>query len=206
MIEGDTTMKGIVLAVSLITLMSASALHADELGVGSKAPGFNLVNAADGNKVNFKPGDGKTSVVIFTCNDCPFAKAFEDRIVSIARQYSSKGVAFYALNPNDDNTHPGETLAIMKSRAAAKNYSLPYLKDGDSAIARAYGARVTPHVFVIDGSGVVKYHGYVDDSAKPDQRTDEGLINALDSMLAGKQIKNASTRAFGCTIKWKSKA
>lgn len=199
-------MKRIVLAASLATLMSASVLSAEELAIGAKAPGFNLVNAVSGKNVAFKPGDGKPAVVIFTCNECPFAKAFEDRIVTIARDYSSKGVAFYALNPNDDQTHPGETLDKMKDRATTKKFSLPYLKDGDSAIARAYGARVTPHVFVVDGKGVVQYRGYVDDSAKPGERTDTGLTDALDEMLGGKQIATTATRAFGCTIKWKTKA
>ena len=92
----------------------------------------------------------------------------------------------------------------MKSRATAHGYPFPYLKDGDSTIAHAYGARVTPHVYLIDGGGTLRYRGYVDDSAKPEERRTTGLSNALDDLLGGKSVSNQTTRAFGCTIKWKS--
>ena len=91
----------------------------------------------------------------------------------------------------------------MRARALTKNYPYPYLKDGDSAVAHAYGARVTPHVYLIDGSGTLRYRGYVDDSAKPEERKTTGLSNALDDLLGGKAVSNQTTHAFGCTIKWK---
>src|SRR4029077_1035754 len=150
----------------LIAATAAASLGAAELAVGASAPGFALVNAEDGKTVAFQPGDGKLSVVVFTCNQCPYAKAFEPRIIELARQYQAKGVAFYAIDPNDENQYAVESLAEMKSRATEKGYPFPYLKDGDSAIAHAYGARVTPHVYVIDGGGTLRYRGYVDDSAK----------------------------------------
>src|SRR5207237_7236541 len=117
---------------------------------------------------------------------------------------SSKGVAFYAIDPNDEARYSEETMANMKARAVSKAYPYPYLKDGDSSIARAYGARVTPHVYVIDGAGVVRYVGYVDDSARPQERTRTGLTDALDALLAKRDVTTAATRAFGFTIKWKS--
>ena len=184
--------------------LAAAACIGDELAVGAKAPQFALVNAIDGRTVAFRPGDGKLSVVVFTCNQCPYAKAFEPRIIELARQYQSKGVTFYAIDPNDENQYAVESLAEMKARATAHGYPFPYLKDGDSATARAYGARVTPHVYVIDGGGTLRYRGYVDDSAKPEERRTTGLSNALDDLLAGKPVSNQTTRAFGCTIKWKS--
>jgi thiol-disulfide isomerase/thioredoxin len=182
----------------------AAASVADELAIGATAPKFALVNAVDGKTVAFKPGDGKLSVVVFTCNQCPYAKAFEPRIVELARQYQAKGVAFYAIDPNDEAQYAVESLAEMKARATAHGYSFPYLKDADSAIAHAYGARVTPHVYVIDGGGTLRYRGYVDDSAKAGERRTTGLSSALDDLLAGKAVSNQTTRAFGCTIKWKS--
>jgi peroxiredoxin len=94
----------------------------------------------------------------------------------------------------------------MRERAADHSYPYPYLKDGDSKVAAAYGARVTPHVFVVDGTGVVRYRGYVDDSAKPENRSHTGLSDALDSLLAKQDVKVTATKAFGCTIKWKNKA
>jgi thiol-disulfide isomerase/thioredoxin len=182
----------------------AAACMAGELTVGAKAPGFALVNAVDGKTWTFKPGDGKLSVVFFTCNQCPYAKAFEPRLIEIAKAYASKGVAFYAIDPNDEGRFAEESMTNMKERAVSNGYPYPYLKDGDSAIARAYGARVTPHVYVIDATGVVRYVGYVDNSARPEERTKTGLTDALDSLLANRPVAVSSTHAFGCTIKFKS--
>jgi thiol-disulfide isomerase/thioredoxin len=189
------------LAIALTFL--AIAAVADELAVGSKAPAFTLLNAVDGKTYAFKPGDGKISVVFFTCNQCPYARAFEPRLIAIAKQYASKGVNFYAIDPNDENRFAEESLANMKDRAVTKGYPYPYLKDTDSSIARAYGARVTPHVYVIDSAGTLRYRGYVDDSARPEERTRTGLTDALDALLANKSVSTTETHAFGCTIKWK---
>ncbi len=188
---------------ALALMLVATAVVADELAVGAKAPAFSLINAVNGKTYTFKPADGKISVVFFTCNQCPYAKAFEPRLIEIARQYQAKGVVFYAIDPNDENRYSEETLANMKDRAVSKGYPYPYLKDADSSIARAYGARVTPHVYVIDPGGVLRYRGYVDDSARPEERTRTGLTDALDALLANRQVATAATHAFGCTIKWK---
>ena len=192
------------LFVFLLLAGLATACFADELAIGAKAPQFSLVNAVDGKSVAFRPGDGKLSVVVFTCNQCPYAKAFEPRLIELAKQYQAKGVAFYAIDPNDEAQYAVESLAEMKSRATEKGYPFPYLKDGDSAIAHAYGARVTPHVYVIDAAGTLRYRGYVDDSAKPEERRTTGLTDALDNLLAGREVANDATRAFGCSIKFKT--
>ena len=199
-------MKNIVrfAAPFLLLISSVACMNAEELAIGSTAPKFSLVNAVDGKTVAFQPGDGKVSVVVFTCNQCPYAKAFEPRIIELAKQYQAKGIAFYAIDSNDESKYAEESLAEMKSRAAEKGYPYPYLKDGDSTIAHAYGARVTPHIYVIDGKGKLVYRGYVDDSAKPEERKTTGLANALDELLAGKTVSNQTTRAFGCTIKFKA--
>jgi thiol-disulfide isomerase/thioredoxin len=191
------------LFVSML-LVAAACVNAEELPIGATAPKFALVNAVDGKTVAYKPGDGRISVVFFTCNQCPYAKAFEPRLIEIAKQYRAKGVAFYAIDPNDEAQYAVESLAEMKARAVERGYPFPYLKDGNSSVARAYGARVTPHVYVFDGRGVLRYRGYVDDSAKPAERRTAGLSNALDDLLGGKAVSNQATRAFGCTIKWKS--
>ena len=185
----------------VVMLLFSVVAGAEELAIGAKAPEFALVNAVDGKTVTMKPNDGRVKVVIFTCNSCPYAKAFEPRIIEIALKYGHKGVSFYALDPNDDTKYSDETLANMKARAEEKDYPFPYLKDGDSSTARAYGARVTPHVYVVDGQGIVRYRGYVDDSAKPAERKTTGLTNALNLLLDGREVANADTRAFGCTIK-----
>jgi thiol-disulfide isomerase/thioredoxin len=167
-------MKKLMVMMTLTMMLVAAVACADEVAIGAKAPQFSLVNAVDGKTVAMKPDDGNLKVVVFTCNQCPYAKAFEPRIIEVARRFEQKGVRFYAVDSNDDAQYNVETLANMKARAVEKEYPFPYLKDGDSSIARAYGARVTPHIFVVDGQGIVRYRGYVDDS-----------------------------RAFGCTIKFK---
>jgi peroxiredoxin len=190
--------------VGVLVMLAATIVSAEELAVGAKAPEFSLVNAVDGETVTLKANDGRVKVVVFTCNQCPYAKAFETRIIDLAKRFGPKGVTFYAVNPNDDAKYAEENLQNMKARAEAKDYPFPYLKDGDSKIARAYGARVTPHVFVVDGAGVVRYRGYVDDSAKPEERKTTGLSDALGSLLDGRDVATTETRAFGCTIKWKT--
>lgn len=197
-------MKKHVLIAVVVMLAATVAVAQEQIALGSKAPDFTLVNAVDGKEVAFKADDSNIKVVVFTCNQCPYAKAFEPRIVEIAERFGQKGVRFYAVNPNDDAKYAEETLANMKARAVEKEYPFPYLKDGDSKIARAYGARVTPHVFVVDGAGKVVYRGYVDDSAKEAERKTTGLSDALGALLNGRDVANADTRAFGCTIKWKS--
>ena len=191
---------------ALVFLFLAISINAfgEELEVGAAAPAFRLVNAVDDKMVKFEPASGKISVIIFTCNQCPYAKAFEPRIVEVAKEYQAKGVAFYAVNPNDDARYDVETIDNMRKRAESKGFVFPYLKDGNSMVARLYGARVTPHVFVVDGKGIVRYRGYIDDSAKADERSNPGLTNALDALLAKRDVANASTRAFGCSIKWKT--
>lgn len=196
-------MKIHALAVLAVSLLALPALAGEELAIGADAPKFSLLNASDGKYVSFEPAKHKLSVVVFTCNHCPYAKAFEPRIIELARQYASRGVAFYAVNPNDDVAYPEETMELMKVRATGKGYPFPYLKDTDSTVAAKYGARVTPHVFVVDPAGKVRYRGYVDDSAKVEERKHQGLSEALDALLAGGQVRMPSTKAFGCSIKWK---
>ena len=194
-------LRRLTLAALLVTSVTALA---DELAVGAKAPAFSLSNAVDGKLVKFVPADGRLKVVVFTCNQCPYAKAFEPRLVALGSEYQKRGVVFYAIDPNDDQKYSIESFENMKSRATEKGYPYPYLKDANSQVAQAYGARVTPHVFVVDGQGVVRYRGYVDDSAKPEQRTHNGLGDALDSLLGNSDVKVSATKAFGCSIKWKS--
>jgi thiol-disulfide isomerase/thioredoxin len=191
------------LALLTLSLLAIPAHAGEELAIGADAPRFSLLNAADGKYVSFDPSKHKASVVVFTCNHCPYAKAFEPRIIELARQYAPKGVAFYAVNPNDDVAYPEETMDKMKARATSKGYPFPYLKDTDSTVASKYGARVTPHVFIVDPAGKVRYRGYVDDSAKVEERKHLGVTEALDAMLAGGTVKTTSTKAFGCSIKWK---
>lgn len=195
-------MRKLILIVGM--MLVAGVACAEQVEIGAAAPDFSLVNSVDGNTVAMKPADGKLKVVVFTCNQCPYAKAFESRIIELGKSYAEKGVVFYAVDSNDDARFPEETMENMKARAVEKGYPFPYLKDGDSKIARAYGARVTPHVYVVDGKGTVRYRGYIDDSAKVEERKTTGLTDALNALLAGQEVAQTVTREFGCSIKFKS--
>ena len=202
-------MKRVAILMTVVLMMFAVVACAEPEAMAPEpvtittAPAFALVNAVDGATVAMKPDDGNLKVVVFTCNECPYAKAFEARIIEVANKFGRQGVKFYAIDPNDDVKYPGESLAAMKERAADKEYPFPYLKDGDSSIAKAYGARVTPHVFVVDGQGQVRYRGYVDDSAKPGERENTALTDALGALVNGRDPATTETKAFGCGIKWK---
>jgi thiol-disulfide isomerase/thioredoxin len=196
-------MKKLALLTLTLTILGGASLTGEEVAIGAKAPAFSLVNATDGKTVTMKPDDGYTKVVVFTCNQCPYAKAFEPRIIEIAHKFGQQGVRFYAVDSNDDAQYAEETLENMKKRAVEKGYPYPYLKDGNSSIARAYGARVTPHVFVVDGTGAVRYRGYVDDNADAKKRETTGLTDALGALLNGRDPLTPETRAFGCSIKFK---
>jgi peroxiredoxin len=142
--------------------------------------------------------DQKLVVVVFTCNNCPVAVAYEDRLVKLAEQYASQSVAFVAINVNE-----GEDLAAMKQRAEEKKFSFPYVYDESQESAKSYGASCTPHCFVLDGDRRVAYMGAIDDNLREDKATEHHLRAALDQLLAGQQPTVAETRQIGCGIKWR---
>jgi peroxiredoxin len=138
-------------------------------------------------------------VLVFTCNHCPVAVDYEDRLVDLQKDYKSQGVQVVAVNVN---TIPPDRLDKMKERAEAKGFNFPYLYDESQEIGRNYGATCTPHVFVLDKSRKIAYMGAIDDSRKPDNVKDPYLRNALDALLAGKEPPKTVTREFGCSIKY----
>src|SRR5438128_2369328 len=119
--------KTITLIAAILSV--AVLASANEIAIGTKAPSFSLVNAVDGKTYAFNSASGKPAVVFFTCNQCPYAKAFEPRLIAIAKEYQAKGVTFYAIDSNDEARYSEETLANMKDRAVSNNYPYPYLKD-----------------------------------------------------------------------------
>lgn len=181
-------------------LLSFSLAGAVE--VGQKAPDFSLPGT-DGKTHNLADLAGKKAVVIiFSCHHCPVVKAYEDRMIRIARDYLPKDVAFVAINPNDETRYPEARIEDMKRRAEEKKYPFPYLKNADSSVARAYAATVTPHVYVADSKLIVRYIGRIDDSRDPEKVERHDLREALDDLLAGNPVRVPTTKAFGCTIKW----
>ncbi len=179
---------------------------------GSKAPDFNLPGV-DGKMYTLKSFEKATVlVIIFSCNHCPTAQAYEDRIIDIEKEYGSKGVALIMISPNADKalnyselgySDMGDSYDDMKLRAADKGFTFPYLYDGDEQkAALAYGPVATPHCFVFDNNRLLRYVGRIDGSEKPGTGKGEDLRNAIDNILAGRQVNNPVTKVFGCSIKW----
>jgi peroxiredoxin len=210
----------VLTAIALLFLapaVSRSAQHKIEsLEIGSQAPDFNLpgVDARNYRLSDF--ADAKILVVVFTCNHCPTAQAYEDRIIKLTSDYKNKGVAVVAIMPNDPlavrldelgYTDMSDTFEEMKIRAKDKGYNFPYLYDGETqAVARAYGPVATPHLFIFDDQRKLRYTGRFDDSEKkPNQVKSKDAINAIEAILAGKKVPVEKTMAFGCSIKWADK-
>lgn len=178
----------------------------DTLPVGRFAPNFTNLPATDGQKYGLDSfRASKVLVINFTCNHCPYAQAFEDRFIDLARRYKTRSVAFLAINPNDEVTYPADSFANMKIRAEQKGYPFPYCRDESQAVARAYGAVCTPHLFVLDRSRRLVYEGRIDDNWKNAAGAkSHDLRNALEDLLAGKPIRVPTTNPMGCSIKWKT--
>lgn len=179
-----------------------------QLAIGSPAPEFTLVNAIDGKSISIAEYRDKVNgvCVVFFCNHCPVAKAYENRVLALGRKYISKGIAFLMIMPNDTTTYPMDGPEGMRRRAKEKNYPFPYLFDADQTVSLAFGARVTPHIYLFDKDLILRYLGAVDDNQyDPDAVGSTYLANALERLLAGKveDIDPATTTAVGCTIKWK---
>lgn len=172
--------------------------------VGDKATDFKLKNV-DGKTISMADyKEAKGFIVVFTCNTCPFSKMYEKRIDLLNQKYASQGFPVIAINSNDVTKQPGDSFEEMTKRAEDKGYSFPYLYDESQAVATAYGATRTPHVYVLDKSFKVSYIGAIDDNHKDaDAVTKKYVEDAVDSMLDGKPVITKSTKAIGCTIKWK---
>jgi peroxiredoxin len=170
--------------------------------VGDTAPAFTLPDT-DRNEHSLADGTFLANVVVFTCNHCPYALAWQDRIADAARDYADRGVRFLAINSNDAERYPRDSFEAMQKRVRDEDWPLPYLRDETQQVAGDYGARVTPDVFVIDGNGTLRYRGAPDaDYGDPSQHA-AWLRQALDAVLDGGTPDPAETEPVGCSIKWK---
>lgn len=187
-------------------LCAAPFAHAlDELAIGAQGAPFTL-KGTDGKTHSLESVAGKKgTAVIFTCNECPYAKGYENRLIALAKDYQAKGVGFVAINSNDPKIVPGDGFEFMVKRAKDKDLPYPYLFDETQEIAQAYGARVTPHVFLLDAQGKLVYRGRVDDSLEEGKIKDRDLSAALEAVVAGKPVQVAETKAFGCGVKYAKK-
>lgn len=172
--------------------------------IGDRAIDFNL-KGVDGKNYSLQSlNEYKILVLGFTCNHCPYVRAYEDRLISVQKEYASKGVRLVTINSNDDIQFPEDNYENMIKRAGEKGFNFPYIRDDSQRIARAYGAQVTPEIFVFDEKRLLKYHGRVDDNKDPSAAKVHDLKNAIDALLAGREPPVKETNAFGCTIKWKN--
>jgi peroxiredoxin len=161
--------------------------------------------ATDGREYNARQlqGEGTAPVVVFTCNHCPYAQAWEGRINAVARDYASRGVKLVAINANDVNKVPGDSIEAMAQRVQQNGLVYPYLRDQTQEIARAYGAERTPEVFVFDSSGTLRYHGAPDDNYEDEHAVAHPYLRAaLDAILGDDTLSQIETPPVGCTIKW----
>lgn len=175
--------------------------------VGDTAADFKLKNI-DGKMVSLS--DFKTVkgfIVVFTCNHCPYAKKYEDRIVALDKKYKDAGYPVIAINPNDPNVQPEDGFQQMIKRAKEKGFTFPYLVDEGQKVYPQYGATKTPHVFILQKEGkknIVKYIGAIDNNYDdPNDVSERYVEDAMDALLNGKPVVNAKTVAIGCTIKVK---
>jgi peroxiredoxin len=182
---------------------------------GSAAPDFNLPGV-DGRNWTLKDfSDAKVLVVVFTCNHCPTAQYYEDRLKAIVADYKNKNVALVAIMPNDPKsirldelawTDLSDSFAEMKIRAKDRGFNFPYLYDGDTeSVSRAYGPVATPHVFVFDRARKLRYAGAIDDSERVEKVTKHYLREAIDALLADREPASTQTKVVGCSTKWAGK-
>jgi hypothetical protein len=171
------------------------------LPIGAPGPPFEGLLGTDGQRHGYSEfGDRIVLILIFSSNRCPTAKAYEKRMVALQRDHEQSGVQLLALNSNDPHLYPDESYEQMIERAAAGEYNFPYLLDADQSVAKAYGARCTFHAFLLDHSRQLRYEGRFDDSRLPERVTSHDLRNALDDVLAQRQVRQPMTRPFGCSL------
>ncbi len=168
------------------------------LAVGQKATGFTLPDT-EGREHSLP--EGQPAVVVFTCNHCPYALAWHDRIAHAARDYPD--VPFFAINPNDAERYPADSFEAMQERATQEGFNFDYLYDEDQSVARAYGPERTPEVFLFDRDRRLVYHGAIDDSRDEHSVGSHYLRDALDAVLARGEPPVAETPPVGCSVKWK---
>ena len=213
--SGGSNLSGVLVLILAITFTLAGPDNLDALEIGEKAPGFDLPGV-DGRHYRLEDfADKPVLVVLFTANHCPTAQAYEGRIMKLAEDFSSKGVALVAISPNDPEavrldelgySDMGDSFEDMKIRARDMGFDFPYLYDGENQkVSRAYGPVATPHVFILDRERRLRYTGRVEDSEKIERVSSHDTRNAIEALLGGKPVAVEKTKSFGCSIKWSDK-
>ncbi|MBC8216909.1 MAG: redoxin domain-containing protein, partial [Planctomycetes bacterium] len=205
----------IALALFMAGLGFSASIMPKTLEIGLSAPDFNLPGVDGKNHKLADYAKAEVLVIIFTCNHCPTAQAYEGRIKRLAADYKNKGVALVAISSNDPKavrldelgySDLGDSLEDMKIRAKRMKFNFPYLYDGATQkVSRAYGPVATPHVFIFDKARKLRFVGRIDDSEKPKGVKVRDTRNAIEALLAGKEVGVKKTRTVGCSIKWSDK-
>ena len=196
--------KNYAIAIFALTLLAFSPVKGG-YKVGDITSDFKLENI-DNTMVSLSDfEDAKGFIVIFTCNTCPYAVAYEDRIEALNKRYAKQGYPVIAIMPNNTDIKPGDNLEAMQARAEEKGFTFPYLIDKDQKVFPQYGATKTPHVYILektDEGNVVRYIGAIDNNYQdPEAVTTKYVEDAVDALLKGKPVKTKTTKAIGCSIK-----
>ena len=171
------------------------------IDIGDTAPGFELPDT-EGEQHSLDGGDGRPTVLVFTCNHCPYALAWQDRIADAARDYAGRA-RFLAINSNDAGRYPADSYEKMQQRVRDEQWPLPYLHDESQQVARQFGAKVTPDVFVLDAGNRLRYRGAPDQDYGEPSHDAAWLRGALDALLEGRDPDPAETDPVGCSVKWR---
>ena len=191
-----------ILTLLMVILMSFT--NTSGYQPGDKATDFKLKSVDDKMYSMSDYKDAKGFIVVFTCNHCPFAVKYEDRVIELAKKYKSKGYVLLAINPNDPSVVPEDSFEKMKERAKEKGFTFPYLFDEGQKIFPQYGATKTPHVFLLDKNLIVKYIGAIDDNVEDASAVKEKFLeNAIATLEKGQEPEVPLTKAIGCSIKVK---
>ena len=192
--------------MALVASVSVAA-SAFGLNIGDKAPSTSVkMKNVVGSEVSIADVTGKEgTLVIFSCNHCPFVKAWQDRIASIGNAAKGKGVGVIVINSNDPASYPEDSFTEMQARAKQLGFTFPYVVDATSGVARSFDATRTPEAFLFDKDGKLVYHGAIDDSQKADEVSKHFLQDAIDAAIAGKDIPVKETKFVGCGIKYRTK-
>lgn len=193
--------SGIIAAFALLSFTLATGSK-----VGDKAPDFSL-KSTEGQLVSLADQKTEGAIVIFSCNHCPYSKAYEDRIIALDKKYK-ESYPVIMINSNDPIAYPSDNFDNMKLRAKEKGFTFPYLLDETQKIAKQYGALKTPHVYLVkkeNGNHVVKYIGAIDDNTHDASKVKKHYLeDAISSLQKGEKVSVTETKAIGCGIKWKN--
>jgi peroxiredoxin len=198
----------IISALIVVTVsLTSFVLKSNGLEIGDKAKDFKLLSTTGATVSLSGLKDAKGAIVVFTCNHCPFSVAYEDRIIALHNKYASQGYPVIAINSNDAARVPEDSYENMQKRATEKSFPFDYIYDETQETAKAYGATRTPHVYIVTKKPkgfYVSYIGGIDDNTdEPAAVTQKYAEQALDELIAGKEVSKPTTKAIGCTIKWK---